>query len=310
MAKIKKKRSKRKTIYRLCILVILVSFVSTYYYSNFIAPTEYKITSKSIPSGKLLSSVTDFKVGFISDVNLQDQKDISRLEEIVTSINKQSFDMVIFGGDLYDDTPFNLPEVIKALKGIKSTYGKFAVQGEKDLLYSNEIISVLSDGGFEVLHNEYRKIHYQDTAFALFGLENNGEITSLLNDDNREMCKIVVVHEPDYFEQTTAQDIDLQLSGHSLGGYINLPFYGPIFKKSKAHTFVNGTHKKNASTLIISNGLGLESSHDARFLCPNEVLSITLTGTKELPKEEPPATEVTEETPPAEDNPSDQPVEE
>ena len=311
MAKNKKKKSTRSTIFKLSILLLLVSIVSGYYYGHFIAPTDYKVTSKTITSDNLLTSASDVKIGFISDIHLKDKEDISRLKEIVTTMNKQSFDIVIFGGDLYDAEPFSNAEVISILKDIKSSYGKFAVQGEKDFLYSNDVISVLSDSGFEVLHNEYRKIHYKDTAFALFGLENNGDISSLLNDDNREMFKMVVVHEPDYFGQLQAQDIDLQLSGHSMGGYVDLPIYGPVFKKTNAETYVNGTYEKNQSTLIISNGLGLESSHEYRLFCPNEVISITVKGTKELPKEEPPVEEtpVEEEVPPEEEVINDQPTE-
>lgn len=288
-----KRLSKGKTIFRLCILFILVSIVTIYYFSRFISPDEYKITNKEIVSSNLSDSITGLRVAFISDINLKNQEDVDRLKNIVNTMNKQSYDIVIFGGDLYDTTPFNDINVINILKDIKSSYGKFAVQGEKDLLYSNDVISILNDSGFEVLHNEYRKIHYKDTAFALFGLENNGEVSSLINDDNREMFKLVIVHQPDFFSQTITQNIDLQLSGHSMGGYINIPLLGPVFKKTNAETFVNGTYKKDTSTLIISNGIGMESSQDFRLFCPNEILSISLKGTKKVVPEE----KTTEENP-------------
>lgn len=284
-----KTKTKRKMITMLCILVLLVASISTYYYGRFIAPAQYRITSSTITSNNLDASISNFKIAFISDIHLHTKEDIDRLERIVKDINEHGFDMVIFGGDLYDGTPFDTGEVIAILKNINSTHGKFAIQGEKDILYNNDINSILNDSGFEVLHNEYRKIHYQDTAFALFGLENNGDISGLLNNDNQDMFKLVVVHEPDYFEETAMQNIDLQLSGHSLGGYINLPFYGPVFKRANAQNFVNGRHDIEQSTLLISNGLGLESSHQFRLFTANEVLSISLTGTmkEEIPIEAP-----------------------
>jgi predicted MPP superfamily phosphohydrolase len=281
MVKIKKKSSKRKTILTLCILCILVTLVSTYYYSRFIAPTAYQTTEKSFIANTLPTSIKNLKIGFISDINLKTPTDINRLEDIVKTINKEKYDMVIFGGDLYNDAPFNVSDVVRILKTINSSSGKFAVQGEKDVLHSNDVISILSDGGFEVLHNEYRKIYYQDTVFALFGLENNGDISGLVNTENEAMFKLVVVHEPDYFTQSKNQNIDLQLSGHSLGGYIHLPIYGPVFKRLNAETFVSGTYEREKSTLMVSNGLGLESGYQYRLFCPNEILSVSITGNKD-----------------------------
>lgn len=278
---IMKTKTKKNMITMLCILILLVTSITTYYYGRFVAPTQYRITSSTITSDNLDASVSDLKIAFISDIHLHTKEDITRLEQIVKDMNHHEFDMVIFGGDLYDGTPFDEANVIAILKNINSTHGKFAIQGEKDLLYNNEINSILSDSGFEVLHNEYRKIYYEDTAFALFGLENNGDISALLNNDNRDMFKLVVVHEPDYFEETVLQNVDLQISGHSLGGYINLPIYGPVFKRTNAKNFVNGRHDLDQSTLLISNGLGLESSHRFRLFTANEVLSISLSGTKQ-----------------------------
>jgi predicted MPP superfamily phosphohydrolase len=65
-----------------------------------------------------------------------------------------------------------------------------------------------------------------------------------------------------------------------------LPIYGPVFKRTNAKNFVNGRHDLDQSTLLISNGLGLESSHRFRLFTTNEVLSISLTGTKQEDQEE------------------------
>ena len=274
-------KTKTKMVIMLCILILLVSSITTYYYGRFIAPGQYRFTASTLTSDTLDASISNFRIAFISDIHLHTKEDLDRLARIVEDINEHDFHMVIFGGDLYDGTPFDEAQVISILKSINSTHGKFAIQGEKDLLYNNEITSILNDSGFELLHNEYRKIYYQDTAFALFGLENNGDISALINNDNKDMFQLVVVHEPDYFEEAAKQNIDLQLSGHSLGGYVNLPIYGPVFRRSNAQNFVNGKHQIGQSTLLISNGLGLESAHRFRLFTANEILSISLSGTKE-----------------------------
>ena len=123
--------------------------------------------------------------------------------------------MVIFGGDLFSATPFDNDKVIELLSNIKSKYGKFAVLGEKDLASSNDVNAILNEGGFEVLHNEYRPIYFNGSTISLFGLEGTGELSGLVNENNSESYKIVAVHEPDYFNTTSNNEIALQLSGHT-----------------------------------------------------------------------------------------------
>ena len=84
------------------------------------------------------------------------------------------------------------------------------------------------------------------------------------------------VHEPDYFDETSESDIALQLSGHTMGGYIYLPGIEGLLKKIYNVNYVHGYHKKNNSQLIISNGLSLESNVNFRLFCPNQIDIICL----------------------------------
>jgi len=45
----------------------------------------------------VINVVDGCKIGFISDINLQKSSDVTRLKKIVTSLNKENVDMVIFG---------------------------------------------------------------------------------------------------------------------------------------------------------------------------------------------------------------------
>lgn len=273
---LEKIKKKIRTVKILLIVVIVASIGFGYYHSRFIAPNDYKVQNYTIKSALVNKELHNFKIGYISDLNIKDSDDIERLEKIADKINTLNCDMIIFGGDVYDSQIFDNAKVASALKNINSNYGKFAVLGEKDLADSNSVSAILIDGGFEVLHNEYRKIYYQDATMSLFGLEANSDIAGLVNDENKDTFKIVAVHEPDYFTQLSTQDIQLQLSGHSLGGYINIPFIGGILTKTNAKEYVNGKYTQKNANLIVSNGLGNESSFDYRFLCPNQIVVTTL----------------------------------
>ena len=69
----------------------------------------------------------------------------------------------------------------------------------------------------------------------------------MINETNEKSYKIALIHQPDYFKEISQYSIQLQLSGHTLGGYYKIPFIGGI------ETMVK-------TTLLISNGFNKESS--------------------------------------------------
>ena len=188
------------------IIIIIGSF--GYYHARYIAPNDYKIKRTTINNKQLPKEFEDFEIAFISDINLKNTNDLDRLDNIISTLNKQQVEMVIFGGDLFDSNPFDNDEVINLLSKIKSSYGKFAVLGEKDLASLNDVSVILNEGGFEILHNEYRPIYYNNAVIGLFGLESSGNVAGLINENNQDVYKLVAVHEPDYFDETVMEEYE------------------------------------------------------------------------------------------------------
>ena len=81
------------------------------------------------------------------------------------------------------------------------------------------------------MHNELRYIYYKGSIIDLLGLENSGDCSGLISEDNKDHYKIALVHQPDYFTQIKESSVQLQLSGHTLGGYYKIPFYWRIRNK-------------------------------------------------------------------------------
>lgn len=250
-------------------VILVLSIAGSIYYSYIISPYSYTVKQYTIEDTNIPEEFKDFKIGFISDFNLNENNTVANLNNIVTTINNQSYDMILFGGDLYESKVFNDDKVIEALKSIVVPYGKFAVLGEKDII--NESEYVLLESGFEVLHNNQRTIYYNDASINLYGLEANDNLTGIEVDSH---YSIALIHQPDYFDGLSNQNIDLQLSGHSNGGYINIPFIGGLFKKEGATNFINGKTVLDNKTLLISNGLGNELDYPIRFNNPCQIITI------------------------------------
>lgn len=264
---------KLRLIRRLILLLIVFALLATGYYTYAISPTDYHFSNYEYVHQNVESKLNGFKIAFISDINLHNQKSLERLEKIISKLNDYPFDMVIFGGDLYDNSVFEAKEVASILKEIDCKYGKFAILGEKDQNSSLEVTQILNNGGFEVLENVARTIYYKDTSFLLYACDQFTDISSLEGETNT--IKICVTHQPDSFTAHQG-DIDLQLSGHSYGGTIYVPYLGSLLTPEGAKTYNHGIYQKSGSTLLVSNGLSGPEAFPYKFLARNEINLITL----------------------------------
>lgn len=258
----------------LMFLVIIVFLGAFQWYNNM--QSKCRKSSYTYEDNSLPKEFNGFKIGYLSDLNLVNKDDLTKLEKAVKDINEQEVDMILFGGDIYNSNSFEIDKVSSILRKLKSSYGKFALLGEKDQSESTNCNNLLTEAGFEVLHNELRTIYYNDASIQLIGLENNGDCSGVINDTNKDTYKIAFVHQPDFFKEVSNHEVNLQLSGHTLGGYLRIPFIGGIITKDKGSEYVSGKHTLNNTTLYISNGFNKEATQNYRFLTHDEFNIITL----------------------------------
>jgi predicted MPP superfamily phosphohydrolase len=88
-------------------------------------------------------------------------------------------------------------------------------------------------------------------------------------------CKLLLVHEPDYADEAAHYPVDLQLSGHSHGGQINLPGYGRPVLPYLGQKYPAGLYQVGLMALYTNRGIGVISP-PVRFNCPPEVTLLTL----------------------------------
>lgn len=261
-----------KVISRLILCVVVLSLILLGVYAYAFSPKDYTITSQEYISTKVSDNLNGMTIAYLSDINLSDDESLDRFTSMVQKLNKYPFDMVVFGGDLFDGEVFKNTEIPTILKSIQCKYGKFALFGEKDES-TKQLTQIFNDGGFEVLNNEIRTIYYNDSTFQLIASDGNYE----LNEDKISNINLYVcfTHQPDSF--TYYKDyVDLQISGHSYGGQIYIPFVGPLFKMEGASTYNHGTYVENDSTLIVSNGISGPVSFPYKLFSRNQINLITL----------------------------------
>jgi hypothetical protein len=201
---------------------------------------------------------------------------------VVKEIKKLSPDVICFAGDFLNSaTSLDLLETtIAVLAEMKAPFGKYAVLGNHDYHsgFANAVRS-LECGGFRVLRNDHTVSQRENDRLFLSGLDNISEgrpnLESAIKGIPENACNILLVHEPDIADYTSKFPIDLQLSGHSHGGQVCLPFVGPIITTKLGEKYPTGLYKINELMLYTNRGLGT-TVLPVRFFCRPEITIITL----------------------------------
>ena len=270
-----KQEEKKKSNILINILILLVIFIiSVIMYGKYIGTKgivikEYRIKDELIP--KNFSGV---KVIFISDILLGSTINLEDIEEMTEKINKLKPDIILFGGGLtsnnYDLNDEKKESLIETLNKIDVKLGKYAVKGVND----NEVFDeVMNASGFKILSNSFELIYNEDTTpICLIGVGsyNAGsyDLTTSFEFFNTipNCYTIVITHESDIIDNIMALEHkpNVILTGNTLGGEINIPFYGPLVKNEGSINYYLDYYELENTKIFISSGLGTKE-YDMRL---------------------------------------------
>jgi predicted MPP superfamily phosphohydrolase len=94
------------------------------------------------------------------------------------------------------------------------------------------------------------------------------DVTARLGDNS---AAILLAHEPDFADRSEATGkFDLQISGHTHGGQIVIPFYGPPVLPHLGRKYPSGLYKVGNMFQYTNRGVGMHSLA-VRFNCPPEI---------------------------------------
>lgn len=265
-------KEKNHPILRKIIFILILIILSFIAYTRFIEPKmitvkEYKIETTLIPD-----SLHGAKIVHISDIHYGTSIDIKGLNKIVNKINELKPDIIFFTGDLIDKSVSINDEtktnIIETLKRLDSTTYKYAIYGDEDL--NNEFfVDIIKESQFTLLNNEATLLYYKDnTPIEIVGFTNNDEtnytiLTNFIDEiDTTNYYKIVLSHKPDTIDNFINYNPNLVLSGHTLGGEINI--IKPLFLNEGSKKHYKDYKKVFNTDFYISNGLGTSSLY-ARF---------------------------------------------
>lgn len=226
------------------------------------------------------------KVAFFSDLHWRGDRK-ARAEVLVSAINREEPEWVVFGGDLIRFL-CDLPGALGILARLKARRAKLAVLGNRERVHAwkkTEFwIEQYAKAGFTCLLNEPCVPAGTDNPLFVgvddmrYGHPNPAACLPFL-DSARTV--ILLSHNPDavtlYRNRFAGH---LILSGHTHGGQLRLPGLGPMYTSSVfGRQFDRGWLARGDGTrLFVTTGVGETgvSLLRKRLLCPPEVAILTL----------------------------------
>lgn len=274
-----------KIILTIIITIIILISYSTMIEPKFINIKEYKIESKLIPDSFHGTKIVQF-----SDIHYGTTINKKQLERIANKINELKPDIIVFTGDLLDKnislTQNTEEELTTYLSSLKCSLYKYAIFGDEDL-DNKKYQEIMTKSGFTILDNKSIPLYYKDTTPILIAgynpiitKPNYTILTDFIdNQDPTNYFKLVLTHEPDSIDKFINYNPNLVLSGHSLGGSIDLKITKPLMLPTNSTKYFEDYQKIKNTDLYISNGLGT-TGLNARFLNPPSINLYRLYKTK------------------------------
>lgn len=245
----------------LMVVGILIGFYSAYVEPHLLRVKQYDMKFEQVAGNPI--TVVQF-----SDTHVGDFFITEDLKKVVDKINEQQADLVLFTGDLMDNAAEydgSIDEIATILSKIKATNGKYAVFGNRDYGGGAERFyeDLMESAGFEVLVNSSRTLEVKGTTISLFGADdaligyyNSNKTMQGISNDH---LNLLLIHEPDLISDFLSYPIDLATAGHSHGGQVYIPFYGPLLTTALAEDYVRGLYDfgNNRKTLLyVNTGIG------------------------------------------------------
>jgi uncharacterized protein len=261
-------------------------------------PNHPRVVTVEVPLARLPEVWDGFRVVQLSDLHYDPYFSIVPIRKAVGLVNGLRPDLVVITGDF---VTVPLPDVsnrfrarnsaadaepcAKILSPLRAPYGVWASMGNHDA-FSDEprVIEILQSQGIRVLRNAQAPLERNGSRLWLAGiddlLEGEPDIDQTLRGIPPSEPVILLAHEPDFAINVAGYAVDLQLSGHSHGGQVRLPYVGALILPDMARKYPMGMYQVGGLRLYTNVGLGTIRL-PVRLNCPPEVTLFTLRSGKE-----------------------------
>ena len=276
----------------LCGLMLFLLGVDCMLYEPYALTVEhYKIVSDKVDRPVRIVFVADTQTDNIGPYELR----------VFKTMKDQNADLVILGGDYlqcYGSSVKNMPSLPAGFRnalettGFDPSLGAYAIYGNNEN-GEEEFQKMFKDTGFEAISRTktidlgpimFTTLSLSDSALSKWSTGTKPKVF-LKTDEQKKKFHVMAGHIPAF--ATVKTDADLLLAGHTHGGQIHIPFYGPIltgmektegFQRRWASGMTELPEPNKGAHLLVTRGSGMERgwAPEVRLFCKPEVSVIDI----------------------------------
>jgi predicted MPP superfamily phosphohydrolase len=256
--------------------------------ATFVEPYRLVTERASIPLSSARSGAHPITIAVLADIQCNFVTDRER--EAVRRAMEAHPDLVLLPGDLVQVGTHRLPEILDdfhaLLAPLVAPLGVYFVQGNCET--KEDARRLLAGTPVRFLDDEVLELSLADRRVTLCGVDLSfasararAALERIQRAPGSDDVRIVVAHRPDVIEALPRDSrVDLIVCGHTHGGQVVIPFFGPPITLSDVPRSIaeGGSHVLDGKRIYVSRGIGWEHGHAprVRFLCPPEVSVLTL----------------------------------
>jgi predicted MPP superfamily phosphohydrolase len=261
---------------------LLPKFPPLRWYAEHFAPRHLRCEQVAVPIAGLPRGLDGLRIGFLTDIHYDLGRPLTMLARGVDLLNAAAPDLILLGGDYVVDRTAGFAACAELLGHLHAPLGVYGILGNHDYHENGDLIAAqLAAAGPIVLRNEALRLTAPGSApFWVIGLDDalrgQADLSLALAGVPADEFRLFLAHEPDVADHLGGQRVGLQLSGHSHGGQVVLPGFGPPLLPTLGRRYLRGLCQTPTHPVYTSRGLGAVPPY-VRFNCPPEVTVLTLT---------------------------------
>ena len=255
-------------------------------YASWIAPFQLVMERADVELPNIAPSA-GVRIGVFAD--LQTDRVTSYEIGAIDRLMAEKPDIILLPGDYFQMSSGRIlehrPELRALLNRLDAPFGCFGVLGNVDR--PNETADLMAGTSIQLLINRVEVVDTGNLRIAIGGVELDYDSVAArrtvreLRDSSADV-RLLVSHMPDIALLIEPDDrIDLVVAGHTHGGQVVIPGFGPPLTLTRVRREVaaGGLHRVHEQLIYVSRGVGHERglAPPVRWFCPPEITVLSLT---------------------------------
>jgi uncharacterized protein len=252
----------------------------------FIDSSRFEVVHQPLHLPRLDEKLYGMRIVQISDIHMGGWMNYARFQQVIGLVLEQQPDLVTITGDFvsrlgsFDQT---LNDLAAGLSALTRSVQTVTVMGNHDHWRGvGAIREMISTVKIVELRNQVFSLKKNGATLHLCGVddvwERKDDLERVIGELPDNQAAILLAHEPDFAVRAARTGrFDLQLSGHTHGGQVVLPFFGAPVLPEYGQLFPAGLYQVGDMLEYTNCGVGM-ATLQIRFNCRPEITVFTLAG--------------------------------